>query len=177
MTSGMREPFPGYPPPLTARPEGLLDLLGLQTNGAYPQHLSYNSLDCGIDLLRWYLESRATFKTGNITTGAGGTFYTDGTNLTVPAGQHWVLLNFSVVSTASTGATGAKIVPARANSSGLTRVLLGQDSNATNSFLSASSDAGMLGYLLRPTVQVGLIDLKGDAVTYTYTLRYVPVNT
>jgi len=90
--TAMREPFPGFPPPITTRPDGLLSLLGLQNNGKYPQHLDYNTLQCGLDLTRWYLEAEQDFPTFTQLWGAAVGFTSF---FTVPDGEAWVLLGGS----------------------------------------------------------------------------------
>lgn len=173
----LREPFPGYPPPLTTRPEGLLSMLGLQTNGRYPQHLAADNLTVNIDLLRWYCESVATFKTGNINTTGAGNFVTDA-NLTVPTGEHWLLLQFSVQGNALIAA-GATLQLGRTNSSGGTYVPLGERTESeANSIVSANHSAWATGILLRPSVELGVFQYRGvAAIALSYTLRYVRLQT
>lgn len=173
----MREPFPGNPPPLTTRPEGLLDLLGLQQNGRYPQHLETNTLGVGLDLLRWYLESRATFKTGTINSTAG--FVTDGSgNLTIPNNEHWIVLQFNMQAQTAPAAAWRGWL-ARTNGSGGSLVSLSQtESTATGQrpHLRVNDTTGQF-YLARPSVRLGLFVDVTAAATFDYTLRYVRLQT
>lgn len=170
----MREPFPGHPPPITTRPEGLLSLLGLQTNGRYPQHLAYDKLDAGVDLLRWYLESVATFKTGSILV-TGSAFVSD-SNLVVPAGEHWLVLQYHMESTAAAAAEQG-VYLARANSSGGTIVALSDEVRRSTGTVMVRADGPGQFYLARPSVQLGIKQTIGAALTYNYTLRYVRLQT
>jgi len=172
----MREPFPGYPPPLTTRPEGLLDLLGLQNNGAYPQHLAYQQLVPTLDLLRWYLEAQADFINTTVTCNASG-FHT-GTDLTVPNGEHWILL--AATATGSGGATIQTVAFARTNSSGGSVLALGPSATqpaASTVLLARTDDVGP--WLIRPSVQLGLFcqNAAGGSVIYTVTLRVARLKT
>jgi len=176
MSGDMREPFPAHPPPLTSRPEGLLSLLGLQTNGRYPQHLSYDKLDASIDLLRWYMEGQATFKTGTINS-LSGSYVTDaGGNLTVPAGEHWLLLQFHVHRlTAVAADTGLWL--ARANSSGTTLVAMSDKVLALTGTRPMVRSTDQYGILLRPSVTLGVVQDNGAGLALDYTLRYCRLQT
>jgi len=171
----MREPFPGNPPPITSRPEGLLSMLGLQTNGRYPQHLEMGNLGAEIDLLRWYLESQATFKTGTMNFVAGS--FQTSTNLTVPAGEHWLVLQYNALCTSVSVDTKTGFL-CRANSSAGTIVALGPkcDCVVNERYLLTQGDWA-LGYLARPSVQLGVYGLIGGTVSLDYTLRYVRLQT
>lgn len=173
----LREPFPGYPPPLTTQPEGLLDLLGLQTNGRYPQHLNSETLQPTIDLLRWYLEDKANFKTGQINyTGTPPTFVGDA-NLTVPAGEAWIPLQFNVWSTAALATTVTHQL-GRTNSSGGSFVALSDPTTWTTGQVAAyMMDPAHYGIYLRPSVQLGIMGLQGSTTQFNYTLRYVRLRT
>jgi len=171
----MREPFPGYPPPLTSRPEGLLDLLGLQNNGAYPQHLAYQQLVPTLDLLQWYLEAQADFINTTVTPNSVG-FHT-GTDLTVPAGEHWVMLAATAVAT--TGATPSTVCFARTNSSGGSILTLGTyGTGGVAGTLTVCRTDNLGPWLLRPSVQIGLLCAQlGTAVAFTVTLRVARLKT
>lgn len=176
MSRTLREPYPDHPPPLTTRPEGLLDLLGLQQNGRYPQHLETNMLGVGLDLLRWYLESRATFKTGTLASAAG--FVTDNPNLIVPASEHWLVLQFNVQAQAAPAAAWRGWL-ARTNGSGGSLVSL-SPTEATAAgqrpHLRVSDTTGQF-YLARPSVRFGVFIDSAAAATLDYTLRYVRLQT
>lgn len=173
----LREPFPGYPPPITTQPEGLLDLLGLQTNGRYPQHFDYNSLGASLDLTRWYLEQRATFVSGVINVAAvAGTWGTD-TLLQVPANQHWILLSFNIMTTGVLAANHTNVV-GRTNNAGASFVALGAATTQPTGAVGVwGSDPGFAGTVLRPTVQIGVMHLVATALNYNYVLRYVRLTT
>lgn len=172
----LREPFPGFPPPLTTRPEGLLSLLGIQNNGRYPESLATAQLQPNIDLLRWYLETVATFKTGTLALAGAGTFTTSA-NLTVPAGEHWIVLQFNVVS-AGLVAAGAELQVGRTNSSGGTYVALGDASDANpNSYTHANLATWGQHYIARPSVELGVFELNGPGHNVNYTLRYARLQT
>jgi len=150
----LREPFPGFPPPLTTRPEGLLSMLGLQTNGAYPQHLAGEYLQPTLDLLPWYLESRAEIQSvqGFSAASTLGQFHP---LYVVPANEVWVLLNFTLQPTASAISWKVQLARARSNDL-LSRVAL---SDAVTfgpaEFPLIGSSAAVRFLIFRPTVQIG----------------------
>lgn len=89
------------PAPLTERPSGLLDLLGIQNGGQYPQHLASDWLLPQLDLLNFYLESQVQdLRTGNMVLNNIGLV----TGTTVPSGEAWALRNLSFVTAADLGA-------------------------------------------------------------------------
>lgn len=154
---GLKEPFPGYPPPMTTRPEGLLSMLGLQTAGRYPQHLQMDWLQPTLDLTTFYAESRAEIQnfTGNISALTAGNFLQ---LWQVPPGELWYLLALSVNWTAaSTTAPGSyTLCRARANDNS-SRLGLGPPYlPAANELPLISYDFSARGLILRPTVQIGL---------------------
>lgn len=177
MTFGLREPFPGNPPPLTTRPEGLLSMLGLQTNGRYPQHLQMDWLAPVLDLGRWYQEAVATFKTGSFNSTGTGNFVTD-SNLTVPNGEHWLVLEGSFLGNAAI-AGGATFMIGRTNSTGGSFVPLSDRCvTEANGHVSANTNQQAIGVLLRPSVRYGIHQLNGvAAIALTYCLRYVRLTT
>jgi len=157
MTLSQREPFPGYPPPLTTLPQGLLSMLGLQTNGKYPQHLNTDWLQSHVDLLRWYMESRAEIKNFSGATGwAGPGVFVP--YWQVPDHEVWILLECGFAYTAAAGTT-AQICMARCRAvDQLSMVKLGPSVRAvaaTDRPL-AGSDSGLVGTVLRPTVRIGV---------------------
>jgi hypothetical protein len=91
------------PAPLTLRPDGLLSLLGLQTNGRYPQRMG-ESLAPTLDLLPWYLAATGTelnvFSTNVATFGFNAVF-------TVPDNEIWLVE--SIVSTATATIAAGRI--------------------------------------------------------------------
>lgn len=79
------------PPPLTARPEGLLDSLGIQSGGEYPVTL-LRDLHPTYELGAWYREYNQTFATATATiVGDWDTGETIDTGLQVPEGQIWIV--------------------------------------------------------------------------------------
>lgn len=173
----LREPFPGFPPPLTTRPEGLLSMLGLQTNGSYPQHLKYDELAPGIDLLNWYLESRAEIQSvanGPIGSLSAGTF---APLFTVPTQEVWILLAFTVAPTVGWPVSTAEIQCARARSNdSLSVIALGSAETVTATRLPlVRSDDAVRHLIFRPTVQIGLRIVSTTAANsfVNATLRFV----
>lgn len=170
----LREPFPGFPPPLTTRPEGLLSMLGLQTNGQYPQHLETNTLQPTIDLLPWYLESRAEIQSLfavpiNVAPGVFVPLYT------VPSQEVWILLAYTVQPAVIATACSLQLTRARSNDD-LSRLALSDPVAvaAGNLPLIRSQDA--VRYLIfRPTVQIGVQFVSGSGVgnTWNSCLRFV----
>lgn len=170
----LREPFPGFPPPLTTRPEGLLSMLGLQTNGSYPQHLAYDQLIPNMDLLNWYLQSRAEIQTvqGIITSATGlGTFQPI---WTVPPQEVWVLLNITLHPQNVVGQQRLQWCRCRANDN-LSRLALSDSIlfDVANWELMGERPASK-GYIFRPSVQIGLHGCSNAAGnTFNGTLRFV----
>jgi hypothetical protein len=167
---GMREPFPGFPPPLTNRPDGLLSLLGIQNSGRYPQHLAVEALIPVLDLTRWYLESEQDFPTVTTVTGGALGFHN---MITVPEGETWVVLGGSLdYNGALAVARWDSIV--RANSTGTAGWM--QLSQPTRGVVGerplVSVDASGAGQLLRPLTQLGLwAGVAAAAVNVTLTMR------
>jgi len=173
----LREPFPGFPPPLTTRPEGLLSMLGLQTNGSYPQHLAYEQLLPSLDLLPWYLESRAEIQSASDVTVATSP-NSFGALFTVPQQEVWVLLNCTLQASNISTPVTVQLARARSNDS-LSRIALSAP---------AAYDTGIAGpqplipsldsvrYLVfRPSVQIGIHGVTGTAGLNRYNccLRFV----
>lgn len=89
------------PPPLGARPEGLLDILAIKSGGKFPQHLG-PELQGTFDLAAWYLEQRSVYASNTFTFSTSAQGFTIGT---VPANQQWLLRAASIRSTALVPAT------------------------------------------------------------------------
>lgn len=174
----LREPFPGFPPPLTTRPEGLLSMLGLQTNGSYPQHLAYDNLLPSLDLLNWYLESRAEIQSaaGVAQAGAIGGF---NQLFQVPPQEVWVLLAYSIAPVAIGTNTAIQPVRCRSNDD-LSRLALGDPVTYTpgNQFALAYSREHVRHLVFRPTVQIGYVTTTGGIIgnSFNATLRFVRCN-
>jgi hypothetical protein len=93
--------------PLNTLPEGLLDLLGIKSFGAYPNRLE-GRVQPSIDLLQSYLAANSLETSINlINTGSGGPAplniaatnpvdIGDGTQVIVPQGQVWWIQHFGV---------------------------------------------------------------------------------
>jgi len=169
----LREPFPGFPPPLTTRPEGLLSMLGLQTNGSYPQHLEYDKLGASLDLLNWYLESRAEIQSiqGQAVAGLVGTFQP---LYAVPAQEVWILLAFSIQPTNIAVPSFVQCCRARSNDS-LSRLALGPVASWTvQRYEMARSDEAVRHLVMRPTVQIGYTNVDaGVGNFFNACLRFV----
>jgi len=173
----LREPFPGFPPPLTTRPEGLLSMLGLQTNGSYPQHLAYDQLQPSLDLLNWYLESRAEIQGANgvaFTAGLVGDFQA---LFTVPQQEVWVLLNYTLFAVPVAIPTACRVQGARVRSNdNLSRIALTEEVAMSPGILPMANFLPAMRWLvLRPSVQVGFVLTNGGVVNnfMSATLRFV----
>lgn len=163
----------GTPPPITARPDGLLSLLGLQTQGRFPQHLAYDWLLPTLDLTRWYLEAEQDFPTISQSS-ANALGFLQFTQ--VPQDQAWVFLGCSLSSTAG-------LVAARMDG-----VVRGNSTAGAGSFVPLAApvraeigqaqmvggDAGAVGQLLRPLTTIGTwSNIAATAVPQTLILRVV----
>lgn len=173
----LREPFPGFPPPLTTRPEGLLSMLGLQTNGRYPQHLAEDYLTPTLDLLPWYLESRAEIQSvqglvTNVALGDVRLVYQ------VPAQEVWVMLNWTIQPTAIQQSQDVQLCRTRSNDQ-LSRVKLSEPINCLPTRLPLiGTEAAVRGLVLRPTVQLMIQNVAGSGTANTFNscLRFVRCN-
>lgn len=129
-------PSPLGPAPLTERPQGLLDLLGIQSGGRYPQHFTEQLLPV-FEIGYWYQQWQK-----EVVEGPSTTF----TNLatmfqifTVPDGQVWLVHQVNIRSLASVAGTVAQLsteIWTSATSTGLQENLL---QNTVISPASASS--------------------------------------
>lgn len=170
----MPNPFPGFPPPLTTRPEGLLSMLGLQTNGQYPQHLETNTLTPSLDLLAWYLESRAEIQSVqgvgiNVAPGAFFPLYV------VPAQEVWILLAYTVQPVTIASACTLQLARARSNDD-LSRIALSDPTAVTTTSFPLIRSQDSVRYLVfRPTVQIGVQFVAGTGVgnAWNSCLRFV----
>lgn len=97
MPKGVGTPTSWGAPPLTARPEGLLSSLGIQSGGKYPQHL-LSDLQPTYDLGFWYREYNQIFSTVAIpSTPYACTTATDyDLGIQVPDGELWVVNRIGV---------------------------------------------------------------------------------
>lgn len=173
----LREPFPGFPPPLTTRPEGLLSMLGLQTNGSYPQHLAYKELQPSLDLLNWYLESRAEIQgvnphpLGGLGAGQFSAIWT------VPQQEVWVLLAATIAPNVGWPVGNAELQLCRTRSNDNLSVLaLGPPELVTATSLPlVRSDEAMRFLVIRPSVQIGVRIVATTAANSfaNATLRFV----
>lgn len=173
----LREPFPGFPPPLTTRPEGLLSMLGLQTNGSYPQHLKYDELLPTLDLLNWYLESRAEIQGVNPAPLGGLGAGTFAPLYTVPAQETWILLAMTLAPNVGWPVGNAELQLCRARSNDNLSVLaLGPSQLVTATSLPLiRSDESTRFLVIRPTVQIGVRIVATTAANSfaNATLRFV----
>jgi len=96
-----RSPLP--PPPLGARPEGILDVLGIKTGGRYPQHL-YGDLLPQLDLSELYLQQPVQYALSSGGTMSGtGLVNTD--VILVPDNEAWLLMAGELASDSTLTAT------------------------------------------------------------------------
>lgn len=170
----LREPFPGFPPPLTTRPEGLLSMLGLQTNGRYPQHLADDYLQAHINLLPWYLQSRAEIQSRqgvaiNVAPGAFLQLYQ------VPTQEVWILLDFTIQPVTIASGCTLQLCRVRSNDD-LSRLALSEPTAVTAASLPLiGNTAAAAGIIFRPTVQIGVQFVAGSGVgnSWNSCLRFV----
>lgn len=151
---GMREPFPGQPPPLTNRPEGLLSLLGIQNAGRYPQHLQTEWLQPGIDLMRWYIEAEQDYPgtTQNLNAAGFTSFFQ------VPNDEQWIFLNMACETPGNLANAVNQLTLCKANSLGTGVIPLSPPLTiAAGAYrvLHSTDDRGFM-MLMRPTTQLGL---------------------
>jgi len=172
----MREPFPGQPPPLTNRPEGLLSLLGIQNAGRYPQHFANEFVRPTLDLLRWYMEAEQDYPTltQNVTA-AGFTMFQ-----TVPVDEQWLLLGGSCETAAALGNARKNIQLVKANTTGSQGSYIPLSDHRDWAFgervLFGCKDWG-IGMLLRPLTQLGLWQGTATAAdSFSVVFRVVRLN-
>lgn len=168
----MRDPAPASwgAPPLTARPEGLLSVLGIQSGGRYPQYL-LDQLQPTVDLARWYLEYNGTFRTATLNAAGFGVSGIVDTGLAVPDGELWIVNRASVTLDGVTWAaggtalkyTGYLIRTNNANGTplGVAGPIESPQVNALNAAY-ASCSAVEVPFILRPTVKLRYL-WNGDA--------------
>lgn len=163
----------GVPPPITARPDGLLSLLGLQTQGKFPQHLAYDWLQPTMDLTRWYLEAEQDFPTFTQLWGAAVGFTQF---FQVPQDEVWVLLGGSL-STPSALAAARKDGIVRGNSTagaGSFVPLVDPVRFEIGEAQMIGIPAENAGWLLRPLTTIGAwASIAATAVNATMILRVV----
>jgi len=174
---GLREPFPGYPPPLTTRPEGLLSSLGIQTNGKYPQHLATDALLPVYDLGLWYQESRAEIQMVSPPTFGGQVAGNFLSVQQVPPQEVWILLGVGMRITASTAvACTYRIARARNNDFRSLIPLSDLMTTSATNFPSVAMDPAWRGIVVRPSVHIGIYlesGAPGAGATCDFTVRFV----
>jgi len=158
---------PGAPaswgmPPLTARPEGLLSSLGIQSGGRYPQHLA-SELIPTYELGPWYREFNQQFTTVSIpaTPYAISTATDYDCGIQVPAGELWIVNRGTISLAFSAGAVTQTMwwTWGRTNSQDGTFLSFAPDQKA-----EITTGAGVnylwtaqiteVPFLLRPTVKI-----------------------
>jgi len=152
--------------PLTIQrvPRGLLHALGMKGTGDLPHNLA-ETLFSSFDATQLYLQDNARTaygNTGNIT--AFQTFFTSTTaNMTVPAGELWLMTNFSANVQGIIGAANVGWVPfigyvrkapytANINFLAGSAYQPGFDANSKNAYLGWNGQV-----ILRPGDQVGVV--------------------
>lgn len=173
---------PGAPaswgmPPLTARPEGLLDSLGIQSGGRYPQHLATDLIPT-YELGAWYREFTQLFTTVSIPATpyaiATATDYDAG--IQVPAGELWIVNRGTITLNVSAGAATKRMVWTwgRTNSQDGTFLAFAPptDSPIDNGAGATPANLTQIIYetpfLLRPTVKVRWRSVnRSDATIHT----------
>lgn len=155
MARGGNDPAPASwgAPPLTARPEGLLSTLGIQSGGRYPQHL-LSDLQPVYELGPWYREYNGTFRSGTVdwqNTQKGE----EATLFQVPDGEIWIVNRLNVFwEKVVNNQMGAVVF--RQNNAGGTRLVLAeaQSTNTAATTMHAYANPGVLPIILRPTVEM-----------------------
>jgi hypothetical protein len=131
----------------------MLSLLGLQTQGAFPQHLAYDWLLPTLDLTRWYLEAEQDYPTltAAVTTQGFTSF------LTVPLEETWILLGGCVAPPVGGITNGRIITPVKTNSQGGGVMALGpEQTHIATSFRLTPFNDSVAGFLCRPGSQLGI---------------------
>lgn len=174
----LREPL------LTRIPTGLLNYLGTNNSGHYPQRFNNQMLQPVLDLWNWYAEEQATFEVGTFSVGAAGTGYFDAaTVLQVPAGQHWWLLQATAVTQAAVGAAMCfSLVRTNSANASVLQLTAPNDvpSTASAGFACSSSRDMARPILLRPSVKIRLLvtqNATAGATSVDCTLRIVRMST
>lgn len=148
------------PPPLTARPEGLLAALGIQSGGRYPQHLVDQLLPV-YELGSWYREYNQTFRSATVNlTGTGVSGITD-VGLAVPAGEIWVINRLGMLLDGATFGAGPgnwRCRLLRVNNQNGTPIAMSDElnvavANAVNAHYGVAA-AEPFPIILRPTVKL-----------------------
>lgn len=92
-------------PSITRYPNGLLDLLGLQSQGDNPRLVS-DIVSSIVDVGQLYLANVQVLVTGSVAAAAAN-FNSFATPLIVPTGEIWLLKSFSATVAAGVGVTGS----------------------------------------------------------------------
>lgn len=152
------------PPPLTARPEGLLASLGIQSGGRYPQHLVDQLLPT-YDLGSWYREYNQTFRSATVNMAGTGVSGILDTGLSVADGEIWVvnrlgmLLDGAVFAGSAPGNWRCRLV--RVNNQNATPIAMSDEmnihvANTVNAHYGLAA-AEPFPIILRPTVKLRLV--------------------
>ena len=167
-------------PPLTARPEGLLSLLGIQSGGRYPQTLS-PTLAPTFELSNWYSEYNGTFA-GGVVFGSLAAPALGGkvpTTIEVPSGEIWIVNRIGcTIDVDYVGAGEANWALIRTNNADQTELHLDywQGAVSTSANMHAFGARARLPIILRPTVRLQLQYLGGTALTPTIALNGGEIN-
>lgn len=172
-----KDPAPASwgPPPLTARPEGLLASLGIQSGGRYPQHL-LPDLQPTYELGPWYREYNGTFRSGNVAFATSPPVQGETVDLfTVPDGEIWILNRLAAKVTVPSGNRWAYYLQ-RVNAAGGTELVL---CNATSLNWTSSPTAHTLPcytngppIILRPTVTVQAVSQIASIAAGSITVNW-----
>lgn len=154
------QPFGGVPPPLTARPEGLLSLLGLQQRGQYPQHLQTDWLMSSVDLLEWYAEGKCELITNSVTVNAVGW----AAGVAIPSGEYWYLRNVTFWR-AGTVAGNEVYSIGVGTSSGLSYTLNQPYALTAGDYAGLTMDPQYAGTIVRPGQYIGAWCQRFSAAT------------
>lgn len=148
------------PPPLTARPEGLLDSLGIQSGGRYPQHLN-SDLQPTYELGAWYREYNQTFQTASATVGTWNSGGLIDTGLQVPEGQIWIVNRIGCFIELNALAAGAQLAFQLVRTNAVNGTVLAVSSQQSFQ-MTTTNGAIVLGLdypplLLRPTTKLRVL--------------------
>lgn len=164
MAARQNESPPSWgPPPLTARPEGLLASLGIQSGGQYPQHLEPNLVPT-YETGAWYREFNQQFTTVSIpaTPYAIATATDYDTGIQVPEGELWIVNRGTITLEVFAGAATQEMTWTwgRTNNANGTFLSFMPEERVSITNAAGASPAWLTGmittvpFLLRPTVKV-----------------------
>lgn len=163
------------PPPLTSRPEGLLDSLGIQSGGEYPKTLNAD-LQPVYELGPWYREYNQKFRSASSAPGLVAVTSTFDTGISVPDGEIWIVnrIGCEIVCNRTASNSTAYFQLLRTNNANGTELTVSAPTPIeTTNVVTAAGSRVYLGLdypplLLRPTVKLRVMygsNRTGDPIT------------